>query len=303
MWIIYLFSLYSQLVFAQAPPAGFILNPQIQQCEAALPTIGWAGFNHTWLETQNQSFGMPYSLTHDAIRGGFATIRSPDPSLPNLTSEPVCRPVYQPENIPPHDFTKKFLCLLSKLTDSNEDLLPAWQPIFVYDWALTNCHSSVRFIMDCAGGEMSLNPNGGLGSHYSSDQVLNILKKNSSNRSEPEAFQLQNNFQNFIQNLKRIFQEKGDTGSFLKDNVPLLLSQSQALAKSLGQARDLRRTTLYRRLQKFDFNFSRLTSEMQTLPQANLLQKIEDLSILFKQPDMIQKTFQQICEQAQKECL
>ncbi len=303
MWIIYLFSLYSQWVFADVPPAGFILNPEIQQCEAALPTIGWAGFDHTWLESQNQSFGMPYSLTHDAIRGGFATIRSPDPSLPNLTSEPVCQPIFQPEQIPAHIFTEKFLCLISKLTDSDEVVMPDWQPIFVYDWALTNCHSSVRFIMDCAGGEMSLNPNGGLGSHYSSNQVLNVLKKNLKAPSEPEVFQLQINFQKFTQSLRKVFQEHGDTASFLKDNVPLILSQSQALSKSLSPARDLRRTTLYRRLQKFDFNFSKLTTQMQATPQLGLLQKIEDLSILFKQPDLTQKTFQQICEQAQKECL
>ena len=303
MKIIYLFSFFSHLALAATPPAGYILNSEIQQCEAALPTIGWAGFNHTWLESKNQSFGMPYSLTHDAIRGGYATIRTPDPSLHSLTSEPICQPIFQPENISPDAFTQKFLCLMSKLADSNDNLMPDWQPIFVYDWASTNCHSAVRFMMDCAGGQMSLNPNGGLGSHYSPDQALNVLQKNINNPSEAEAFQLQNNFQQFNQTLRNIFQGQKDVAAFLKDNVPLILSQSQALAQSLSQARDLRRMALYRRLQKFDFNFLKLTTEMQTVPQAAVLQKIVDLSIFFRQPDIIQKNFQQICAQAQKECL
>ncbi len=302
MAIIYLFSFFSYLVLADAPPAGYILNPEIQQCEAALPTIGWIGFDHTWIETMNQSFGMPYSLTHDAVRGGFATIRTPDPSLPSLTSKPVCQPIFQPEHISLPDFTQKFMCLLSKLTDSDENIMPDWQPIFVYDWARTNCHSSVRFIMDCAGGQMSLDPNQGFGSHYSADQILNTHQKNINNPTEPEAFQLQNNFQEFNRSLEKLFIDQADISTFLKDNVPHLLAQSQALAKSLSQARDLRRTTLFRRLQKFDFNFTKLTTEMQALPQAGHIKKLEELSILLKQPDVIQKTFQQICEQAQKEC-
>ncbi len=302
MWIILLLSLLNPRAFAASPPANFISNPNIQQCTAALPTVGWMGFDHTWLVTLDNSFGMPYSLTRDAVRGGFASIRSPDPSLANLTSPPVCQPIYQPENISTTDFTEKFLCLMSKLSDSDENILPEWQPIFVYQWAVTNCHSSVRFMLDCAGGKMPLNPNGGLGSQYSSDQVLNIFKVNPNNQPDPEAMLLKDNFQKLVQTLKQLFQEQGNIEAFLTENIPLILSESLALKKSLNTSQDLRRMGLYRRLQKFDNNFKKLTSQMQIAPTLEGIENLTELSQIFNQPDILQKTYQQICEQAQKEC-
>ena len=285
-----------------APPH-FISNPQIQQCVAALPTIGWMGFDHTWLATQDQSFGMPYSFTRDAIQGGYASIRTPDPSLPNLASQPTCQPIYQPENIPTEKFTKDFLCLVSKLSDSNEELWPLWQPVFVYDWAASNCHSSVRFVLDCAGGAMSFNPNGGLGSHYSANGKLNVWLKNLNNPFDPKATSLQKLFQKFLLDLEEIEKNQGNIEKFLQERGPPILLESQNLSKSLDKARDLNRVGLYRRLQKFNFNFKRITTLLQSSVTPEALQKMKTLNELFRQPDTVTKTFQQICEQAQKECL
>ena len=306
-FITILFSLHS---FAETatkglildPPPHFILNSQIQQCVAGLPTIGWMGFDHTWLVQNNQSFGMPYSLTHNAIQGGYASIRTPDPSLSSLTSDPVCQPIYQPENISQEKFAQKFSCLISKLTDSDEVLAPDWQPIFVYAWAVSNCHSSVRFILDCAGGAMSLYPNAGLGSHYSANEEMHVFQRNAKNAMDPELQNLQSIFSQFLQELESLNQNPNEIEKFLKDHSPAILAESAHQSKTLEKTRDLRQTGLYRRLQKFDLLFKKIIAQDPKAFSPDLLQKLKDLQDLFRSPDIVNRTYQQICEQAQKEC-
>ena len=284
------------------PPPHYILNSQIQQCVAGLPTIGWMGFDHTWLIQQNQSFGMPYSLTHNAIQGGYASIRTPDPSLSNLTSDPVCQPIYQPENISQEKFVQKFSCLISKLTDSDEVFAPDWQPIFVYDWAVSNCHSSVRFILDCAGGAMSLYPNAGLGSHYSANEEMHVFQRNAKNTTDPELQNLQNIFSQFLQEIESLNQNPNEIEKFLKDHSPTILAESAYQSKAIEKTRDLHQAGLYRRLQKFDLHLKKIIAQEPKTFNPGLLQKLKELQELFRSPDTITRTYQQICEQAQKEC-
>lgn len=302
-WFLFLsLHAFSQQTLDIPPPSHFISNPQVQQCVAALPTIGWLGFDHTWLAYQEQSFGMPYSYTQNAIQGGYATIRTPDPSLPNLTSDPVCKAIYQPESIAVKTFTEKFLCLVSKFSDRQDVIAPDWQPVFVYNWSSSNCHLAVRFMLDCAGGVMSLNPNGGLGSSYSEDEILNVWKKNLNNSADPESASYQKLFLNFISDLESLNQTHGDIPTFLNEKSPILLSQLESLLKSLENTQDLRRTGLYRRLQKLNFNLKKIIPLMQRSFDTTLLQELRNLQEIFRQPDVVKKTYQQICEQAQKEC-
>jgi hypothetical protein len=242
------------------PPEKFIANLRVQQCVAPLPVVGWMGFDHTWLTVDNISYGMPFSFTHGTVLGGYSSIFTPDPSLPKLDPKPLCRPVYQPENIDPTAFVTKVNCLLSKLSDSYNVLSPQWQPVFVYDWSRTNCHAAARFIADCAGGALSLNPNDGLGSHYPADENLNVWIRNPKNLFYAEAQVTQDLFVQFLTDLDHEIATHGDISALISARVPAIETEAKKLMEELSSSEELRPISLYRRLEKFVFNLKR-TSE------------------------------------------
>lgn len=296
----------SPLVYLEPKP-GFMPVLNARQCVAPLPLIGWMGFKHTWLEIGGKTYGMPYSFFGSAVAGGPAPIQSPDPMVQQMVSKQECRPIYQPNGDSPSAFTSRLRCIADKLSDAPSEFTDNWMPIYRYSWSDTNCHSAVRFILDCAGGAMSIFPNGGLGSEYEPSLPAYIWSQESNQAYFSEISSVVQQFHFILGKISRGDWKEGgfhDIRSFLKSPISVHLSdEARLVIYKIARSKDEKKLALYWQLEKFVNLYWQIVSYLPPgrFPHEKIRQ-LWDLDQLLKKPEIVQSTYEKICQRAQSEC-
>lgn len=161
-------------------PAGYENSSSVYQCTSNIE-VSIGILKHTWLEIPGHgSFGMPYTDEHTYF-GGRAHIFSPDPFLFLDSSGKKCSPLYRSSKSTENDFLRNISCIANELSlpvNIYSKSLSTKTSVIHLDYSALdhNCLTAIKFLVECANGFVSQNPNLGVGGELKWDRNFSVKK-------------------------------------------------------------------------------------------------------------------------------
>lgn len=164
----------------------YMASADVEICTIPLPVTGSTvvnklllGTKHVYLKIDGKTYGMPYTAKKTYF-GGDAYLQTEDPFRGKYGKGEKCKSVTISDERDQVEFKQKLKCIADKmaipLDPTIEQLAQRdWYPRFDYHVFGNNCSSMVSYLLTCAGEDVNLHFNFGVGDEVPMSKEAKIV--------------------------------------------------------------------------------------------------------------------------------